>query len=123
MEEVGASFGYWVFARFWFMAPFAHAEDVHCQDVQSAMAEESRLAVEEVTKKTDPYRATKDALEKDVYAFSREYKNFPRHLDVKLEEFVFWFLMIFNAHPPIINTFGRYPIGTGQWEGRTRQEN
>lgn len=36
------------------MAPFAHAEDVHCQDVQSAMAEESRLAMEEFTGKKGP---------------------------------------------------------------------
>jgi uncharacterized protein (DUF924 family) len=113
MGEVGACFDCWIIARFWFMAPFAHAEDGHCQDVQSAMAEESRLAVEEFTGKKDPYRATKEALEKDTYAFSREYKNFPMHQDVKLEEFVFWFLMIFDAHPPIIKAFGRYPYRNG----------
>jgi len=73
------------------------------------MAEESRLAVEEPTEKIDPYRATKEALEEDVYALSREYKNFPQHPDAKLEKLVFWFLMVFDAHPPIIKTFGRYP--------------
>jgi len=105
------------------MAPFAHTKDVHCQDVQSAMAEESRLAVEEVTKKTDPYGATKDALEKDVYAFSREYKNFSQRPDVKMEEFVFWFLMILmRIHRSSVH-LGGIQIGTGQWEGRTRQEN
>lgn len=113
MDEVRANFDCWVVARFWFMAPFALAEDVHCRDVQSAMAEESRLAVEELIGKIDPYRATKEALEKDVYAFSKEYKNFPRHPDVKLEEFVFWFLMILDAHPPIIKTFERYPYRNG----------
>jgi hypothetical protein len=37
MKEIGASFDCWVIARFWFIAPFAHAEDADCQGVQSAM--------------------------------------------------------------------------------------
>jgi hypothetical protein len=78
-----------------------------------ALCEESRVAVEEFTGKIDQYRATKEALDNDIYAFSRECKNFPTHPDTTLEEYVFWFLMIFDAHPPIIKVFGRYPYRNG----------
>jgi uncharacterized protein (DUF924 family) len=113
MEELGVSFDFWIVARFWFMAPFAHSEDVHDQGLQSAMAEGSRLAVEGLIGKTDPHRATRDELDKDIYAFSRVFKEFPSHPHVKMEEFVFWFLVLFDAHPPIIKAFGRYPYRNG----------
>jgi hypothetical protein len=60
IRELRASFDYWIVARFWFMAPFAHSEDIHDQELQSALAEESRLAVESRIGKKDPYRANEE---------------------------------------------------------------
>jgi uncharacterized protein (DUF924 family) len=113
MDEIGVSFDFWIVARFWFMAPFAHSEGIQDQELQRAMAEESRIAVEGRTGKMDPYRATKDELDKDIYAFSKVFKEFPSHPNIKMDEFVFWFLMLFDAHPPIIKAFGRYPYRNG----------
>lgn len=72
MEELGASFDFWIIARFWFMVPFAHAENAPDLELQSALAEESRLAVEGFIGITYPYRATRDGLDN---AFSRILRN------------------------------------------------
>jgi hypothetical protein len=56
---------------------------------------------------------TRKELDKDVYAFSKVFKEFPSHPNVKMEEFVFWFLRLFDAHPPIIKAFWRYPYRNG----------
>ncbi|MCJ1237853.1 hypothetical protein MMC14_005840 [Varicellaria rhodocarpa] len=108
MAELGYDFDHWILSRFWFIAPFTHSEQLENHEVQRILVEESRVEVEKLTGKIDPYRASRDEYIKDVTAFMRTACEGPPP-DPHMEDLVFWFLMLFDVHFPIIKTFGRYP--------------
>ncbi|MCJ1308928.1 hypothetical protein MMC25_002583 [Agyrium rufum] len=115
VEEMGYPVEVWAMTRFWFMAPFAHSENVEDQAPQSAMCEEVRVVLERRSEPqgvlVDPYRKTREALDGNVYAFANAVMKGPPPMKegMRIEEHVFWFLMLFGAHPAIIKRFGRYP--------------
>jgi hypothetical protein len=75
----------------------------------TAMGEVLRTEVEKHTGKIDPYRVTREEENKDPTAFSKRARaGPPYHPDVKMDEFIFWFLMILDTHPAIIEAYGRY---------------
>jgi uncharacterized protein (DUF924 family) len=109
-EESDYTFNHWAVIQFWFMAPLAHAEDLQYQAWMTEIAEELRAEVEKSTGIEDPYRVSRKEKSADPTAFSNQARaGPPYHANVSMDEFVFWFLMIYDYHPAIIQTFGRYP--------------
>ena len=120
MSELGYNFDHWIASRFWFIAPFTHSEQLQDHKVQGILIEESRVEVENLTGKTDPWRERSEENAKDIMAFSRLASEGSLPYSC-MEDFVFWFLMLFDVHLPIIKTFGRYPyrnnaLGRGSTE-------
>lgn len=109
-DDAGASLGYWSSLRFWFGAPLVHAQDRALQRAAVDFTDETRRVVEAETGRADPYRAGRDDLLADVYAFPREFrKGPPQGEGVTCESWTFWMCMLMDVHKPIIDRFGRYP--------------
>ncbi|KAJ7186786.1 hypothetical protein C8R46DRAFT_981089 [Mycena filopes] len=111
--NVGYSFDSWVAIRFWFIAPFAHAEIWASQERAVALADEARVVTERRTGVADPYRRTRDKNSRDPLAFARVITAGPPAGNITMPEFIFWFSMVIDIHPPIIRKFGRYPYRNG----------
>lgn len=119
VDEMGYTFSHWTVARFWFTAPLTHSESTADQELQRRLCDEVREAVEATTGKRDAYRTDRGTEllllpATDPTAFSRHARMGPPPGDnLSLAEFVFWFLMIFDTHAPIIRAFGRFPSRNG----------
>ncbi|KAJ7185707.1 hypothetical protein C8R46DRAFT_1061495 [Mycena filopes] len=107
--NVGYSFDAWVAIRFWFIAPLAHAEIWASQERAVALADEARVVTERRTGVADPYRRTRDKNSRDPLAFARIFTAGPPAGNITMPEFIYWFSMVIDVHPPIIREFGRYP--------------
>jgi len=77
MEELGASFDFWVMARLWLIAPVVHSEVLVDHELALSMGEDVRVEVEKFTGETDPYRAKRAESAEDIYAFGRMYLEGP----------------------------------------------
>lgn len=109
-QESGTGLDYWLGVRFWLGTPFVHSERRENQEIALAFTEETRLVVESVSGWTDPYRAKRDEILSDLYAFPRVYKEGPpQGEDVTRESWTFWMGMLMDIHKPIIDRYGRYP--------------
>lgn len=110
VEELGASFDYWVFVRLWLIAPVVHSEVLADHEFALQPDEDVRVEVEQYTGKTDPYRAKWAELSVDTYAFGRMYREGPpRERGLGLAEWFFWMWTVIDVHKPIIDKFGKYP--------------
>jgi uncharacterized protein (DUF924 family) len=110
MEELGASFDFWVFTRLWFIAPLIHAEVLADHELGKLLDEEVRVEVEKFSGKVDPYRAKRAELAVDTHAFGRMYREGPPlENGVKMDEWFFWMWTVIDVHKPIIEKFGKYP--------------
>lgn len=113
-DEMGYTFSHWAVTRFWFTAPLTHSESIADQELQQRLCNEVRIAVEATTGTRDAYRECGTELATDPTAFSRRARMGPPvGDDITMADFVFWFLMIFDAHVPIIRAFGRFPFRNG----------
>lgn len=121
-DEMGYTRSHWTVARFWFTAPLTHSESAADQELQQRLCDEVRVAVETATETRDAYRDCRTELTMDPTAFSRRARMGPPvGDDITMGDFVFWFLMIFDTHVPIIQAFGRFPSRNGA-VGRTTTE-
>ncbi|KAH8765767.1 hypothetical protein BGZ57DRAFT_528681 [Hyaloscypha finlandica] len=110
MEELGASFDFWVMARLWLIAPVVHSEVLVDHELALSMGEDVRVEVEKFTGETDPYRAKRAELAEDIYAFGRMYlEGPPLENGVKMHQWFFWMWAVLDVHKPIIDKFGKYP--------------
>jgi uncharacterized protein (DUF924 family) len=110
MEELGASFDFWLMARLWLMAPVVHSEVLADHEMAQLMNEEVRVEVEKFTGKTDPYRAKRAELLVDIYGFGRMYREGPpQENGIRMDEWFFWMWAVADVHKPIIDKFGKYP--------------
>ena len=111
--QVGYSFDHWTSIIILVIAPFAHAEDMECQRVQTSLTCYLRDETERYCGAVDPHFSANPGLaeSQDVGAFSRIAKTGGpeegEHAGV--QDHVFWFCWILDAHVPIIRVFGRYP--------------
>ncbi|RFU26061.1 hypothetical protein B7463_g10266, partial [Scytalidium lignicola] len=120
---VGATFGFWAVARFWFLAPLVYSESLATHDLADELIESTRLDIEKFAGKTDPYRSSKKELMKNVYGFPTIIKaGFPQKPDLKMEEFLFWLAMLLDLHYPIINVYDRYPYRNASLGRESTQE-
>lgn len=114
VDEMGYTFSHWTVAHFWFTAPLTHSELSADQELQRRLCNEKREAVETTTGIRDAYRDCGTELVTDPTVFSRRARvGPPPGDDITMADFVFWFLMIFDTHVPIIRTFGRFPSHNG----------
>lgn len=114
VDEMGYTFSHWTIVRFWFIAPLTHSESAADQQLQLRLCDETRRVVEATTGTRDAYRDCRGELATDPTTFSRRACMGPPAGDsITMTDFVFWFLMIFDAHVPIILTFGRFPSRNG----------
>ncbi|KAF2473548.1 uncharacterized protein BDR25DRAFT_301799 [Lindgomyces ingoldianus] len=106
----GYTFEHWTALRIFIAAPFAHAENMECQDIQSSMARELRRETADHYNATDQYHAKDPHLRdsRDTLAFARIAGTGGADSD-EVKDHVFWYCWIMDAHPPIIRVFGRYP--------------
>lgn len=112
--EMGYTFSHWTIAHFWFTAPLTHSESAADQELQRSLCDEKREAVEAMTGTRDAFRDCCTELATDPTAFSRRARmGPPPGDDITMADFVFWFLMIFDTHVPIIRSFGRFPSRNG----------
>jgi hypothetical protein len=89
--------------RIWFITPLIHSDDISHHSIAYSQTETLRCEVEAISGKSDPYR-TRD---KDIYTFFNMMVEKPP--EGKIEDFMFWFCAVIDAHKPIIEYFGRYP--------------
>jgi uncharacterized protein (DUF924 family) len=111
LNEVGASFDTWALVQIWFTAPWMHSEDIKDHEAGAIAIEEWRQEVEKHSGKIDPYRTEKEKNSKDTLAFSSLFMSggVLSNPDIKMEDFMFWWMLIKDVHKPIIVEFGRYP--------------
>lgn len=104
----GCIFDHWTAIRIFLVAPFAHAEDMKCQDVQSSMTDELHLETESYYNAVDPYYAKNRKLwgSRDTPAFAKIAKSEGEQSGVQAQ--VFWYCWIMDPHPPIFRIFGRH---------------
>jgi hypothetical protein len=108
-KKMGATLDYWVLGRTWFVAPFVHTAQVAVQERAVALTEETRRRVEEETQTTDPYRAQRDAILSDTYAFPRVFAAGPPKEVTTVQDYTYWMCMLMDVHKPIVDKFGWYP--------------
>jgi uncharacterized protein (DUF924 family) len=108
--ELGASVDYWMVCRIWFITPLIHSDDIAHHSIAYSETENLRCEVETISGTRDPYRARKGELDNDIYSFfNMMVQKPPQGEDVKMEDFMFWFCTVIDAHKPIVEHFGRYP--------------
>jgi uncharacterized protein (DUF924 family) len=110
IDELGYTFEHWCIIRILLAAPFAHAEDMAMQRIQTAMTVFWRNETEKHYNTKDPHYAKDSGLadSEDVLAFSKiAHTGGPG--SGKMVDLAFWFCWIMDAHPPIIRVFGHYP--------------
>ena len=91
VDEQGASLDFWILTRLWLIAPLVHNESLADHEFAEIMTEEVRVEVENVTGKTDPYRAKREELMQDTLAFPRMYNEGPSSENgLPMEGFAFW---------------------------------
>ncbi|KAJ7764745.1 hypothetical protein B0H16DRAFT_1525618 [Mycena metata] len=122
--DAGYSIDSWAAIRFWFIAPFAHAEIWASQERAMALTDEVRVVVERRTATVDPYRSKRDQNLRDPLAFSRLLSAGPPAGSPKLTmpEWIYWFALVIDVHSPIIAKFGRYPYRNGAFGRITMAE-
>ena len=110
MDEQGASFDFWLRVRLFLIAPVVHSEGLADHELAMQMNEEVRVEVERFTDKTDPYRAKRAELLRDIYAFGKMYREGPRTENgPTMDGWFFWMWTVLDVHKPIIDKFGKYP--------------
>ncbi|KAJ7034672.1 hypothetical protein C8F04DRAFT_1259631 [Mycena alexandri] len=99
--DAGYSTDSWAAIRFWFIAPFAHAEIWASQERAVALTDEHARR-----------EFTRDENSRDPLAFYRVLSAGPPEGSPKLTmpEWIYWFA---DVHSPIIRKFGRYPYRNG----------
>lgn len=113
-EKLGYSFGHWVVAKFWFIAPLAHSETYSDQEMLIQIVDDLRNQVEKETGTTDPYREEREQITTDPTLFStRAMQDWPSKSEYTIADITFWFGMIMDTHLPIIKTFARFPYRNG----------
>ena len=90
VDEQGTSLDFWILTRLWLIAPLVHNESLADHEFAEIMTEEVRVEVENVTGKTDPYRAKREELMQDTLAFPRMYNEGPSENSLAIEDFTFW---------------------------------
>lgn len=105
----GWSYDYCVVARFWFMTPFVHSEELEDHELQRVLAEGIRNDVEKHVGKVDANRGTVEVDSQDIYAFPRLVASAPIQEGMSIDDFFFWVTRVFTVHTPIIKQFGHYP--------------
>ncbi|KAL1860505.1 hypothetical protein Daus18300_009137 [Diaporthe australafricana] len=106
---LGVSLDYWTCIRFWMGAPFVHSESQENQEIALKFTDETRRAVEAETGATDPWRAKRDEVLSDLYAFPAVARAGPPQGELTLETWSWWWFMLLDIHKSIIDRFGRYP--------------
>ena len=109
LGEQGWDMPHWLLVQLWFTAVFVHSESKDDHKVAVELQEEMRLAIEQETGTTDPFRAgmEEDLKHPDLF-FKRLMAGQPQG-EVNMQERMYPFLNILWVHEPIINVFGRYP--------------
>ncbi|EJD42708.1 hypothetical protein AURDEDRAFT_185892 [Auricularia subglabra TFB-10046 SS5] len=113
-RDMGYTFGHWVITNFWFIAIFGHSEQVPDHEIMLRLTEELRDAVEKETGTTDPFLFRREQTLNDPSSFVRagDYGP-PKGDNVRMEDYTYWFLMLYEAHVAIVRTFGRIPFYNG----------
>lgn len=106
----GYSFEYWAAVLIFLASPFAHAENIECQVIQSTMVEVLRRETESHYGTTDQLHARDPDMRdsEDTLSFARIARTWATRSG-EVADHIFCYCWIMDAHPPIIRVFGRYP--------------
>ncbi|KZP34526.1 hypothetical protein FIBSPDRAFT_846657 [Athelia psychrophila] len=113
--ERGVHVEYWLVAVFWFVAPFIHSEALPNHHIALALLRSIKSAVAALAPAApDPYDTPEIVAElrTDPTAFARRVTTAPGGA-VAMPAYVYWFCMLMETHPVIIEKFGRYPYRNG----------
>jgi hypothetical protein len=109
MDELGATFGYWILARMWLQAPLVHSEVLEYHESAKLINEEARIEVEKVTGLQDPNRGNVEILA-DTLAYPRWTREGPPGGEgTEMQDFAWWELLMMDVHLCIIEKYGGYP--------------
>jgi uncharacterized protein (DUF924 family) len=114
-EKQSFSFAHWCIISVFLSAPFAHSEDLaNHENILVPEVNERRSETERYYNTIDVFHAkeledgqTLDA-SSDTLAFSRFVREGMPETG-RIQDCVFWFCRVKEAHVPIVRTFGRYP--------------
>jgi hypothetical protein len=120
-HEMGTSQQYWAIVWIWLTAPLVHSESREVHRMVTSLCEEVRLTIEKLAGQTDPWRKSREDDLWSLVAFSQRVTHWPQG-PMKMQDFMFWFLMAMDVHTPIIERFGRYPYRNGMLARTTTDE-